>query len=619
MKQQQNDMTYGQVLAVRILTAKDLGFEHIGFTEEAIKHIGGKKIPRVLMGNFEKEAVRAVEFIQSAGLQEQAEEAANKFIPVSYDKAKHLEELGFDLPTDYCYHINTKKLDHSGLDVPVHWNNPNQHWFYISAPTIEQAEKWECENTIKVVDNLNQKQNTAMEQKQLRRQILGVPLTPELAVKYDNGDAIYLENMRNSKSEVFNSFVYKDENGKMKFSKHDPKELEQAKERRRSFGGVPFTPTQVLNYEKGTTIFLEGVQKDGESIKRDVFVTKLPNNEIKVVEKKPSIDISEVKQIPIKGFLSQHGFEPQEVKKGGAELWYNSPLREEKTPSFRVDTRKNTFKDFGGEGHGGSVIDLAMVMYGTDLKGAMTALSEQVGMHTPVKKFFTLKNEVEPPQKKTTITKVDELKHPALLQYLDERCIDIEVARKFCKEIHYKNEDSNKEYFAIGFQNDSGDWELRNKYYKGCTGKNISVVKSTNSPSSVVSVFEGFTDALSFLSELKENANASIIVPTDIIVLNSVALANEKNASLVERLEQYDNVFTYLDNDESGRQANERLAKICKEKNLEFFDHSSVYSKFNDYNEFRVASQRDKNNQQKPSAPTQRVSPSRPKLKRNVT
>jgi len=612
-------------------------------TEEQWKEIS-QSTPKNKIENFPNELVKNVDGVRynivpknsAVTMELLTAEGKSWFLqkPVDADVVKmHYSEGHF--PTDLVcgvefrtYSENTELAKEHGFVASNGNSGTASECFLLSHvdKVIETLEK----NNFNVVNSLNQKQNTAMGQKQLRRQILGVPLTPEQQVKYDSGDAIYLENMRNSKSELFNSFVYKDENGKMKFSKHDPKELEQAKERRRSFGGVPFTPTQVLNYEKGATIFLEGVQKDGESIKRDVFVTKLPNNEIKVVEKKPSLDISEIKQIPIKGFLSQHGFEPQTVKKEGAELWYNSPLREEKTPSFKVDTRKNTFKDFGGEGHGGSIIDLAMVMYGTDLKGAMVALSEQVGMHTPVKKFFTLKNEVEPPQKKTTITKIDELKHPALLQYLDERCIDIEVARKFCKEIHYKNEDSNKEYFAIGFQNDSGDWELRNKYYKGCTGKDITLIESAwNKDEEKVGnrncyVFEGFMDALSVLSERKNknnirDDNGYLLAAYDIIILNSTNLLNERNTSLIEKVWEYDFACAYFDNDTAGKQATETLAKVCKERNMSFLDQSYLYAGLNDYNEFRVANQKSKNNQQKPPVPTQEVSPSKPKHKPKTT
>jgi DNA primase len=64
------------------------------------------------------------------------------------------------------------------------------------------------------------------------------------------------------------------------------------------------------------------------------------------------------KELPIIDYLEQCGIQPQRIK--GNNYWYLSPLREEQTASFKVNTKLNAWMDFG-EGIGGNLIDLAYV------------------------------------------------------------------------------------------------------------------------------------------------------------------------------------------------------------------------------------------------------------------
>lgn len=68
------------------------------------------------------------------------------------------------------------------------------------------------------------------------------------------------------------------------------------------------------------------------------------------------MDIEMIRGIPIEEFLSRLGHEP--VRRHGDECWYLSPCREERTPSFHVNTRKGVWHDFG-TGHGGDIFTLA--------------------------------------------------------------------------------------------------------------------------------------------------------------------------------------------------------------------------------------------------------------------
>lgn len=89
------------------------------------------------------------------------------------------------------------------------------------------------------------------------------------------------------------------------------------------------------------------------------------------------MNIRTAKSIPLAAYLSGLGFEP--VKRRGTDLWYLSPLRKETRASFKVNTRLNTWYDFG-IGRGGNIISLAAEIYGTD---DVSRLLQLIGTNTP--------------------------------------------------------------------------------------------------------------------------------------------------------------------------------------------------------------------------------------------
>ena len=51
------------------------------------------------------------------------------------------------------------------------------------------------------------------------------------------------------------------------------------------------------------------------------------------------MDIEAMKRFPIEDFLARLGHHP--VQRRANAIWYRSPYREEKTPSFKVNPEKN--------------------------------------------------------------------------------------------------------------------------------------------------------------------------------------------------------------------------------------------------------------------------------------
>jgi 5S rRNA maturation endonuclease (ribonuclease M5) len=140
------------------------------------------------------------------------------------------------------------------------------------------------------------------------------------------------------------------------------------------------------------------------------------------------------------------------------------------------------------------------------------------------------------------------------------------------QEIHYERQD--KTYFGIGFQNDSGDFEIRNPYSKICLGsKDVSWIKVRNNSKNEVAVFEGFFDYLTFRNLSNEDHPNC-----DCLILNSTAMLFKAK----EKLKDYNKIILFLDNDANGKSVRSIIEK--EYKNVE--DSSLMYADYKDLNQW---------------------------------
>ena len=276
------------------------------------------------------------------------------------------------------------------------------------------------------------------------------------------------------------------------------------------------------------------------------------------------MDAKTINKFPIREYLVGQGIHP--AKERGYYGFYHSPLREDRTPSMKVDYDKNLWIDYGA-GEGGTLIDLVMRMERCDAGEAMRRLERRIG-ESPVSSFYGTNPPLPKRETSMIVDAVRTLENPALLSYLTQRSIDLGMARAHCSEVHYRV--AGKSYFAIGFRNDAGGWELRNRYFKGCTSK-APTTRRGDYPTCLV--FEGFMDYLSFLT-FKRNPTP----PHNIVVLNSVT----NLAKALPFIASHEQVYAYLDNDDAGRKATDELKKACR--NLS--DQSIHYRPYNDLNDY---------------------------------
>ena len=277
------------------------------------------------------------------------------------------------------------------------------------------------------------------------------------------------------------------------------------------------------------------------------------------------MNIQEAKNIRLIDFLSGLGYNP--VIQRGNDVWYKSPFRTEKEASFKVDLHKEVWYDFG-LGRGGDIITLAKEIYRTqDISHVLRCIEDKRTVQKPV----IVSCPFEKAYPAFQDLKITPLANRILLAYLKERCIDLETARKVCREAYFKR--NGKNYFAIAFPNISGGYEIQNRYFKACIApKDITCIISTPE-SRICYIFEGFMDFLSFrpaFPSLEEG---------DYIVLNSVSNL-QKAFSFLAR---YDSICCCLDNDTAGKNAVQAL----KDKyGIRICDLSHEYSGYKDLNEY---------------------------------
>ena len=283
--------------------------------------------------------------------------------------------------------------------------------------------------------------------------------------------------------------------------------------------------------------------------------------------------IQEAKQIRIADYLQSLGYTP--VKRQDSSLWYKSPLREEAEASFKVNTELNQWYDFG-IGKGGNIIALAQELYFSDhVPYLLSKIAEQAPHIRPVS--FSFRQQASEPSFQQL--EIRELTHPALLRYLQESGIDTSLANSECKELHFIH--NGKPYFAIGFPNVAGGFEVRNQFFKGCIApKDISHIRQRGERREKCLVFEGMTDYLSFLTlRMKNCPTMPDLDRQDYVVLNSVSNVSKA----IDTLHGYELIHCLLDNDEAGIRAYQELRKELSGRLRDFSDNYRGYKDLNDY------------------------------------
>jgi len=185
--------------------------------------------------------------------------------------------------------------------------------------------------------------------------------------------------------------------------------------------------------------------------------------------------------VSLAGLLTRLGHHP--LRKSGKEQQYISMLRDSDTnPSFSVDDGLGVWYDHGA-GKGGNIIDFGLAYWPNlsfkEVLEKIVEVSETPIIAQPAENLRKRRHALKVPH--YHIEDIKELgNNPAITEYLKQRGV-WETAQGRLKEIYYYVEDEKKlrkHFFAAGWQNEIGGWEVRNKYFKGCLGHKGMIITS---------------------------------------------------------------------------------------------------------------------------------------------
>ncbi|RAJ89921.1 Toprim domain-containing protein [Larkinella arboricola] len=306
----------------------------------------------------------------------------------------------------------------------------------------------------------------------------------------------------------------------------------------------------------------------------------------------------QAKKLSLPDILARLGHQPVKTLKGGNELWYKSPFRNEVDASFHTSFLggKWIWNDFGDKG--GTVLDFAMRYYNTEIKGALSYLDQLMGSNQ--QSLFSSASARQSPITATTLASPEEtlslhkinrltsdsFNGRALMQYLTEkRGIDPVIASKYLVEVQYRNNETGKTYFAVGIKNEQEGYEIRNAYFKSSLGKKgVTIIKGKRKGE--VAVFEGFMDFLSALTYYQsvDLGKFQHLVEHDTLIMNSASFHLRTKELL--KASNYTKISLYLDNDNTGQNIKSMLEGEFSSITL---DHSTIYSDYKDFNHLLVS------------------------------
>jgi DNA primase (bacterial type) len=294
------------------------------------------------------------------------------------------------------------------------------------------------------------------------------------------------------------------------------------------------------------------------------------------------LNCEQAKQIDLVDYLTSLGHQPQKIRNN--DYWYLSPLRDERTASFKVNRKLNVWFDHG-TGEGGNIIDFGINYHKCSVSDLLDRLSVVGGrpmqtmiqsqpFNTPAGSKAAAGEKKDDTANRIIVLNVRPLSDIALLQYLKQRRIGLDVASQFCSEVDFSL--YKKKHTAIGFPNNSGGFELRNSYFKGSSSpKDLTFFDNQKDQ---LSVFEGHFDFMTFKCLYHHHDEPM----SNYLILNSLVFLEKSR----EILEQHRHGYLYLDRDNPGREA---TRKILEWNPFKFRDGSKFYNKHEDLNAWYVA------------------------------
>lgn len=299
------------------------------------------------------------------------------------------------------------------------------------------------------------------------------------------------------------------------------------------------------------------------------------------------LNCAQAREIDLVDYLGKLGYTAQKIRSG--EYWYLSPLRVEKSPSFKVDRGRNIWYDHG-LGLGGTLIDFGLQFHQCSLVELLCILSEAKEQSFSFQQphLRSQKGQLAK-ETKLQILHSEPLQQPSLSAYILHRGISLQTAKRYLEQVSYRV--NEKEFMALGFRNNSGGYELRSETFKGSSSPKDSTLVKGSKTTEILAVFEGIFSFLSYL-ELRENY-ATLVqksrveddtvfekMEANFLVLNSLSFLEKRR----ETMEHYSKINLYLDRDQAGAEATQKALHWSQR----YTDRSSLFRGYKDFNDYLV-------------------------------
>lgn len=303
------------------------------------------------------------------------------------------------------------------------------------------------------------------------------------------------------------------------------------------------------------------------------------------------MNTDQAKQLSLPDLLAKLGHTPSKVTKGGNELWYPSPFRNEKDASFHTSFigGKWIWNDFGDIG--GTIVDFAMRQWNCrTISEALAHLDQYAPGITrsetkPDLFSFHQQSHSEAVEnfshdRQLQLIETKPISSIAILNYLRDRGIPADLAHQYLVEVRYQNAAVGKPFYGFGMRNESDGFEVRvalpnNKFKSAINARDITVISGSTPSDGSVSLFEGMTDFLSLLVMQGKNR-----LPGDAIIMHSLS-SHQRTVDYIKS-HPYREIRTYLDNNQAGKKGTHRLKEDLGSAVVSFSGSFEPYEDLND-------------------------------------
>ncbi len=286
--------------------------------------------------------------------------------------------------------------------------------------------------------------------------------------------------------------------------------------------------------------------------------------------------------LPLSEILNNLGYSP--IKQKGKYHWYHSPFDRKREQQIKINTSTNQWIDPNTQ-TAGDVIDFVCAYLQSqgvsyNVVDALRFLQNTIGFVRINPVYVTDYNEQD---SALTLVKAKPITSNGLIEYLRNRHIPLPIASKHLKEVHIRNTKTNKKIIALGLKNEEKGYAIRTPYMKASIGcRAVTFIRGKVPKPPGIHIFD---DAMDYLSIIALNNGQPF--HDDAIILNCLSRLDEATAYI--RNYGYQKAYTWLDNDEFGKQATQSFDEFFKPQEvLSHFQMNRVYRGFKDANDWHV-------------------------------